>query len=522
MSSRKTLPRSPLELSRRDAMALFATAMAAGTLAPRRASAQQRGGVLKIAAMSNPSSLDPMTGGAGSDHAFLYPIYDTLISFEPTRMTPLPGLAESWSSPDPKTMVLTLRAGIRFHDDTPCDAQAVKFNLDRNRQDQRSNIKADLESIDNITVESPTQVTLHLKRADSALPMILTDRAGMMMSPKAAQESGAQSNRTPCGTGPWKLDNWADNEKLTYVRNPNYWQAGKPYLDGLEISIIQDVNTGLRSVVSGTNELAYALSPQQKRLIERNPDLNVVSTPSLYCMLIYFNIGRPPFDDVRVRQAFNFAINREEFQRSTTLGQWEIAQALLPRAHWAFNDDDSLKAFTYDPDRAKRLLADAGHGSGIEIPLLGYSDQRSTQRQEVLIEQLGKVGIKVRFTVSTVADSSGRYFVQKAANGLLAAWTGRPDPSLSYSLMFGKDAYFNTSRVEGAPGLQAALEATRSTSDQAQRQAAFKTVQKMVADQALFAPLLFQTEITALTKRVRNFTPNLLGKPRFNDIYLEG
>ncbi len=516
-------PRPVSVLSRRQAVALFATALAGTQLAGARpAAAQRRGGVLRISATSNPSSLDPMTGGAGSDHAFLYPLYDTLITFDPKQMTPLPGLAERWDYPEPTKLVLTIRPGIVFHDDTPCDAQAVKFNLDRNRQDARSNIKADLATIDNITVESPTQVTLHLKQPDSALPMILTDRAGMMVSPKAVQEAGDQSNRKPCGAGPWKLVSWADNEKVTYTRHTRYWQEGRPYLDGLEMSVIPDVNTGLRSVLSGSNELVYNLSPQQIRLIERSRDLSVVNTPSLYCQLIYLNIGRPPFNDLRVRQAFNLAINREDYQRATTLGTWEIARTLLPRAHWAFNDDDSLQAFTYDPDRAKALLAAAGHTNGIEINLLGYSDQRSTQRQEALIEHLSKVGIRARFSVGSIADTSARFFAQRSGDGLLSGWTGRPDPSLSYSLMFGKDSYFNPGRVEGAPGLQGALEATRAVPDQAQRKARFAVVQKMAAEQALYVPLLFQTDTTAITKHVHGFTPNLLGKPRFNDIYLEG
>ena len=132
--------------TRREVMALISGALA-GTSLGGHALAQgtpKRGGILRISAPANPSSLDPATGGAGSDHAFLFTMYDTLTEWDFETLKPKPGLAESWSFTDPTTFVLNIRSGVTFHDGTPLDAEAVKFNLERNKSDPKSNIKADL------------------------------------------------------------------------------------------------------------------------------------------------------------------------------------------------------------------------------------------------------------------------------------------------------------------------------------------------------------------------------------------
>src|SRR5437879_3244236 len=140
--------------TRREALALLAASTAGAVLtnSTKAQSTPKRAGVLRVSAYSNPSSLDPVTGGSGADHTFLHTMYDTLTEFDFTNLKPKPGLAESWRFADPSTLVLKLRPGVVFHDGTPLDADAVKFNLDRAKSDRRSNIKTDLASIESVTV----------------------------------------------------------------------------------------------------------------------------------------------------------------------------------------------------------------------------------------------------------------------------------------------------------------------------------------------------------------------------------
>jgi peptide/nickel transport system substrate-binding protein len=247
--------------SRRQAMQLLTGAALSVPFASRAFAQVQpkKGGTLRISANTNPSSLDPTTGGAGSDHTYLYTMYDTLTEWDYATLKPLPGLAESWSFTDPKTLVLKIRQGINFHDGTPLDAEAVRFNLDRNKNDAKSNIKADLGSVSAIEVVSLTEVKLTLSAPDSALPGILSDRAGMMVSPTALKASGGSVNRTPVGTGAYTFVSWADGEKIVTKRNDKYWKPNRPLPDAIEFAIITDVTTGLRSVTANQNDFIYAL-----------------------------------------------------------------------------------------------------------------------------------------------------------------------------------------------------------------------------------------------------------------------
>lgn len=510
-------------LSRRQMLSLTAAAVAGATFGLTPASAQEkirRGGILRVSAMANPSSLDPATGGAGTDHSFLYPLYDTLTEWDYATLAPKPGLAQKWSYPDPTTMVLDLHPGVKFHDGTPMDAEAVKFNLERSKTDARSNIKTDLASVETVTVTAPLQVTLKLNSPDAALPGILADRAGMMISPKALQAGGGALNRAPVGAGGYTFVSWTDNNRIVLKRNENYWKPGRPYLDGIELSIIPELATGLRSVTAGQNDFIYQLPPRQKVIVDRAKTLKLVSGPTTYCAQLYLNWGRPPFDNLKVRQALNFAIDRVSYLKATYAGIGEPAYMNLPSSHWAY-DAETAKLYPYDPDKARKLLAEAGFKDGLTVEFAGYNDGDSVQRQEVLMEQCRKAGITLRFFTGPIPEISAAYFgAEKKGAGLLAAWTGRPDPSMSYALMYGKNAYFNAGRADVPEGLDEAIKASRATEDLAIRKKELAKVQRLVMGNALVAPLVFQFELDAMSQKVMGFQPNLLGKAKYENIWL--
>ena len=158
----------------------------------------------------------------------------------------------------------------------------------------------------------------------------------------------------------------------------------------------------------------------------------------------------------------------------------------------------------------------------MSIDLIGYPDQDSVQRQEILIEQFRKAGMNVKFSNAPIAEASAAFFgAEKRGSGLLAAWTGRPDPSLTYSLMFTKDAYYNGGRAPVPPELEAAIKESRASEDIEARRKAFATVQRLVMENAFVAPLAFQFELVAMNKKVQGYRPNLLGKPKYDDVWLE-
>ncbi|WP_375175074.1 ABC transporter substrate-binding protein [Pseudooceanicola sp.] len=511
--------RSLPPLRRRQVLAGMAGVAAAGML-PNGAFAQA-GKVLKIRGNANPSSLDPTTGGSGSDHVFLYNFYDTLVDWNPETLAPIPGLAASWEFTDPTTLVFKLQEGVTFHDGTPFNAEAVKFNLDRNRTAELSNLKSDVANISNVEATDETTVTLTLSAPDSALPLILSDRAGMMVSPAAlGNDPEANVDREPVGTGPWKFASWTDGEKVAGERFDDHWRDGVPGVDGIEIMIIPETATGLRAVQSGQVNIAYQLDERQQQLIEKMPNLTLISGPTLYVYQVYINSARGPLQDVRVRRAMSMAIDRDAYVKVTQAGVGEPAYMFLPKAHWAWSEE-AAKQITYDLEGAKALMEEAGYGDGIELDMRGYPDQASVQRQEFLLAQWAKIGVTGRFQNAPIAEASGRFFgEEKVGDILMSAWTGRPDPSLTYALLYSETSYYNPGRVAPPAGYVEALQKSRETSDQAERAAALAEVQKLAMEAQLSIPLSIRYEVDAATDDVENYRANLLGKPKFRDVKL--
>jgi len=509
-------------VGRRQAMALIAGAAAAAAL-PVAAHAQgqpRRGGVLRVSVPANPSTMDPIAGRSGYDHPMLYPMFDTLVDWDYETLSAKPGLARSWKFTDAKTLVMDLEPNVTFHDGTPMDAAAVKFNLDRGRNDPRSNIKPDLASVASVEVTGPLQVTLRLRQPDTALVLILSDRAGMMVSPKAVQTLGAGIDRTAVGAGAWKFSNWTDNEKLVVVRNEKYWRPNRPHLDGISFAIIPEVNTGLRSVVSGQNDLVYSLSPTQLPVIERAKKLRAVSNTTLFVHMFYLNMGRAPLNDVRVRRAMNFAIDRDAFNKVTQAGIGEPAMTLLPKAHWAY--DRSLdNVYRYDPDHARKLLAEAGYKDGCDLNIVGWTDQRSLQRQELLMAQMAKAGFRLRFQNASAVDATAQFTgPDQKGDAYLAAFTGRPDPSLIFQTVLAKDSFLNPGKADPAPGRAEAQAESQAVEDVGERKKALAKLQRIVAEHALLVPIVVQYDVQAMTEQVHGYQPNLLGKPKFDGVWM--
>ncbi len=184
-----------------DRRTILSAAAAAGgaLLLPGLTQAQtpRRGGTLRVAMPFNPGAIEPMTGRNLPDYKVLYAVFDNLIDFDPLTLDLQPGLAKAWRWTTPTTLVLDLVDGVTFHDGSPFNAEAVRFNLDRYKTDPRSNVKADVSTLERVDVNAPNPVTLHLNRPNVGLPTILTNRAGCMVSPKSIAEKGPKVDRYP-------------------------------------------------------------------------------------------------------------------------------------------------------------------------------------------------------------------------------------------------------------------------------------------------------------------------------------
>jgi peptide/nickel transport system substrate-binding protein len=491
---------------------LPATVRAAVTEMPRK------GGTLKLAMPYNPASIDPMTGRNLPDFNVLYALYDALIDFDPDTLDLKPGLATSWKFSDPKTLVLDLVDGVEFQDGTPFNPEAVKFNLDRYRSDVRSNVKADLNAVKEVEVTGKNQVTLHLSRPNAGLPTILTNRVGLMVSPTFVKKHGPNIDRVASGTGPFKFVEWQDNESFTIVRNDKYWKSGEPYLDGIQMSIINELNTAVRTVLTGEAELALDMGVDQKLIADRMKGVVTKVTPSLIFFGMFLNYARPPLSDVRIRQAMNYAIDRKAFNDVIFHGLGQPSSAVMPKGFWAC-DPSTVDYYSHDPEKARALVKAAGHSGGIAIPAWGWPDQASVQRQELLIGQLAKGGINIELTPTTPQQAMSSFMIEKHKALLISPAGGFPDPSQFYEALFAKDALRNAGKVE-LPGFRPLMDATESTLDHKGRQEAFYKLQRFVVEQAMQVPQVIAPGITIMSPKVRNFQLGLLSTPKFAQVWL--
>ena len=509
-------------VSRRTALLLpVASALSGNALLAQLASAgeEKPGGTLRVASYSNPSRLDPSTGTNGADQAMLWPMFDTLVDIDFATLQPKPKLAESFEFRDPTTLVLNIRKNVVFHDGVALDADAVKFNFTHMMTNPASAVKGEISTLKSVEVEGPMRVVLKLSQPDVSALLNLTDRSGMMSSPKAITERGADYDRNPVGTGQYVFQRWDDANKLVMTRNPNYWQPGLPKLDAIEFRIIPDTNTGLRAVYAGECDLVYRVSPQQIPAIDRAANVVKHVDPGLYTQQLFFNNAKPPMDDVRVRQAINYAIDRVAYTKAIAAGYGQPAYTSVPPGHWAY-DEKAASYYQYDPDKAKALLKEAG-AEGVELHAFHYSDSRAQQRMEILTQYLTKVGFKLKYTTGSIPVVNKQFNEQPGGHFISSAWTGRADPSVILTSMFMPGGYYNRGDVPPTPELKQAILDTLAAQDQAKRKEAFARALRFERDSALYAPLCFDPEIVVHNPRVKGFVPTLLGKPRFDGISLE-
>lgn len=479
------------------------------------------GGVARVAHWFPPLSLDPHTGSSGADHQVLYSMYDRLVHFEFDTLTFTPGLAESWDFPEPTTLVMKLRPDVTFHDGTPFDAEAVSYNVDRVKNHPNTKIPADLSSVESVEVVDELTIQFNLSTPDSGLVGILSDRAGMMVSPTAAEAAAEQQlDSSPVGTGPFTFAEYAEGERLLLEKNEAYWQEGLPYLDGIEWIFTGDEQAGLNGLRAGDIDIALTVRDgSQVPDLEADPTLKVIKSPSLNTDGCYINPSMPPWDDVRVRKAFSMAIDRETLADVLTFGLAEPAYLPVPPQHWS-----SSERFTgvngYDIEGARELLAEAGQ-SNVTFTMLSYQNPLQIRKAELLQAAAAEAGFNMELEVLELAAFVPSMFTDKAYPMACAPWTGRPDTSQTATSLYRSGAYYSL-RADDLAGLDALLDASVATPDLDERAAAYEEVWEVgVAQEALWIPLWHNASITATTEQVGGYQLNLLGKGQPQFAWLE-
>ncbi|MDT7952619.1 MAG: ABC transporter substrate-binding protein [Acetobacteraceae bacterium] len=450
----------------------------AALLAMSRAGAQPLP-KLDIGVVSDPVTLDPAFSASFFETQVLYNLHETLLAARPDGSV-VPGLA-NLELVDPLHYRLTLRDGLKFQDGTTLDAAAVKANIDRFMDPATGSIRrADFGPLASVSVISPLVVELALSAPYAPLPLVLTNRAGMMVSPTAVARLGADFATQAVGCGPWQLSSWTKNSQLVLEAFPGYWQGPPKNFARLVYHPLPDETVRLANLRSGTLQLIDAVPPQAVAGLARETGLEVKQMPSLGFTAFAFNCTRAPFSDVRLRRAFTAAVDPAVIERVVYFGTGRVSHGpLSPAVPWAF--DPTQSGIEFNPAQAKSMLAEP-----VTVTITVTNSPQMVRIAQVLQSQAAAAGFKVEIKqidpTSLISVLRGRDF-----DLCMAPWSGRYDPDGNTFNYFTKSGPNNFAGYD-SPEVTALLEKARSESDQTARATLYKQAQdKLVAD----APMLF-------------------------------
>ena len=461
-----------------------------------------------------PTAWDPVVSAAGNDVSDLSLVYASLTRLSPDGEAE-PALASKWEfSKDGLTFNIFLKKGLKFTDGTPVNAEAVKINLERGEHESDSLIIPYLEVIKSIKVDNPYEVSLSLSHKDYVLPLVLGGKVGMIVSPKAIKENAKGLATQPVGAGPFELTNYTAPTSATLVRNPGYWDAKDIHLAGVNLKFFTDEQALLSSLLSGQVQLAN-IGGEQVQTAE-SAGFEVSEFPSLHVASIEVNDKMAPFDDHKVVEAVNYAIDRETLLQTLAAGHGEVDDEAFAPGYSAYNKSVA-DYYTYDPEKAKELLKEANYdGTPITITWFsapGLNYQAESEQLQAELEAVGiKSSIKSLPTAQAAEDVYVKHNVQFNPNGIV----GREAPSQMLETQYAADGLLNPGR-DASPELTKALDAVATFEvGTPQYEAALQEATKLATEQSANIMLFTEPFILAHTSSLTGLkgwieTPRLEG-----------
>ena len=472
------------------------------------AGAAQAAGTLRIGIGDDPDLLDPATGGSYSGRIVFAALCDKLIDID-AHLNFVPQLATAWSwSADNLTLTLLLRDGVRFQDGTPVDAEAVRVNLDRYHNAPESLRKNEVKPIASVEVVDPHTVRLHLSQPYAPLVAVLADRAGMLVSPAAIKQLGANVGTHPVCAGPFKFTERVAQDRIVLDRFDGYWNADSISLDRIIYRPMPDTTIRLVNLQSGQLEMIERMAPSDAAAVRANANLRLLSATGLAYQSVFINTGNGPAADnplgrdKRVRQALVKSLDRTVFNKVVLDGMmipsnqveapatpyWNSARPVPPR----------------DLEGARALLKAAGYDRVAFTFTIGTSPIEQ-QAGEIIQSMAAEAGfdIKLRQMEANAAVAAGQHGDFQLIDGI---WSGRPDPDGNISIWVASDGFLNWGHYNN-PNLDALLNKARSITDVSERQTLYRQISDIYLDEVPFIVLYHQRWLFAATDRLTGFVP---------------
>jgi peptide/nickel transport system substrate-binding protein len=524
---------------RRYALAGALLALTAITpLSARHVARAADASTITIGIAAEPDTLDPQKAGSAIEDVVGRYFGDGLVALSPKGKI-VPGLAKSWTvSPDGLLYTFQLRQGVTFQDGTPLDAAAYVATLQRliNPATKAAIQASRLGSVAAITQTGKYSFTIRLKTPYPFLLFQLSDSGHFSpLSPAALKSEGAGFGRKPVSTGPWQVQQWVTGSQIVLTRNPNYrWgpsfvHAGPPSIARIVFRIVTNDAAQTDALQSGELDVLNVPSASVPR-IQASGQYTILKSLALQSTFFEFNVTKAPFTDVRVRQALNYAVNKQEVLQIGLGGLGQPIYGVVQPNMFNYWSGVKSYAYPYNPQKAQALLAQAGwtlkngveqkNGQPLSFTTVVFNPDAFKRSAEDVQAQLKKIGVTMNIQL---LDLNGEIAAVRKGNeqASLFAYAGYSLPDIFYIWFHSSQigTGFNDSRIND-PKLDALIMKMKTTIDDSTRTALVGQLERYVIDKALWVPLWDPVNYTALQPRVKGAFLDSQGNLILNDAIL--
>lgn len=465
---------------------------------------------------ADPPQLDPHRSTAAVDRQVYQSLYNTLIDID-EDLKFVPELAKDWKiSTDGKTYTFQLQKGVKFHDGTSFNAKAVKFNFERMLNPEfGSPRKSEINLIKEVNVIDQYTVEVKLEKPYSPFLSVLTDRAGMMVSPTAVKKQGKDFANQPVGTGPYKFVDRVQQSHVELTRFGGYWRE-KPAVKHVVYKPFPDGNTRVTNLISGKLDIVNKIAFKDIQKLSNNDKITLSEKGGLGFQGLMLNTDKPPFDHKKVRQAVNIAINRQAITKVVYHNGALPAASPFPPTSWAHPED--LKVPEPNIKKAKQLLEESGL-ENIEFTLKIEPNPEEKLLGQMLQGMLGDIGMKVNIQMVEF----GALLQQMRAHeydALRVGWSGRTDPDGNAFSWFHSTGSLNEMSYSN-PKVDELLSKARTTSDREKRKQFYAEVSKLLQKDVPYVFLFSPKDYKAMKSYVKGYRHVADGMIRTEKMYLK-
>jgi len=483
----------------------------------------KKGGRFSMARNEEPLSLDPIVPSDNGSIWVIYQMFDQLTTVNEDSSGVAPSLAESWEiSPDGTVYTFTIKQGVKFHDGSPMTMDDVVFSLERVFDPKGSGYSFLFGTVAGVKAVDDTTLEIALREPFTPLLDNLNVFPASIV-PRKAVEAGAEGfAQNPIGTGPFKLKEFAKGRHVHLVKHEGYWKQDRPRVDEVFIPYVTDDNTRILRIQGGEVDAAVAIPYAQIDQLNAQDDIDVKIEALFRFDGMWLNHAESPLDDVKVRQALNYATDKESMLKSIFFDKVEIANHMMPKMKYWRED---VQAYGYDPEKAKSLIAESKVPDGFTLPIvIPTGDVIVQQIAQIMKESYSDIGVDVQITnldIGTAYTNFSQFNYVAGSNWYITSDVPGPDElaaiQFDYSAASGTKSFFTNYNSKRATEL--VQEAGRS--DDAAREQLLGDLQQQVMDDAVLVALFFTPARAALRSHVKDFKTVKTAWWRLEDVWLD-